>query len=251
VQVADHYHFSRPIADDGVNYADRTYPYGGTSGGRLQVHHGFDMMNPSGTQIFAAGDGVVYYAGSDGGRTFGASTDYYGNLVVIEHPFKSPEGDAVYTLYGHMQSVLVETGQNVYAGQLIGLVGATGVAFGPHLHFEVRVGDPNSFDATRNPDLWIFPYRGFGTLAGRVTDASGALLYQATVQIRSSQTTRYAFTYADNSVHGDSTFDENFTMGDLPANYYEVTVNDGERVRFRKTIYVYPNRTTWIDVQLD
>src|SRR5262249_1697197 len=63
VQIADHYHFRRPIADGSINYGDRTYPYGGTSGGKLQVHHGLDMVNPSGTPILAAGDGVVYYAG--------------------------------------------------------------------------------------------------------------------------------------------------------------------------------------------
>ncbi len=253
VQIADHYHFQRPISDGNVNYADRTYPYGGTSGGKLQVHHGVDLVNPQGTSILAAGDGVVYYAGDDLTQVFGASTNYYGNLVVIQHNFNSPEGQPVFTLYGHMSSIDVQTGQAVKAGDVIGKVGATGVAFGPHLHFEVRIGDPHNFGATRNPDLWIYPYRRYGTLAGRVTDASGNLLYEATVQVRAvdSQHLRYAFTYADNSVNGDDTFHENFTLGDLPTNYYEVTVGDGGRVRFRKIIYVYPDRTTWINIVLN
>jgi hypothetical protein len=250
VQVADHYHFYRPISENNVNYADRTYPYGGTSGGKLQVHHGVDMVNPSNTPIYAAGDGVVYYAGDDLSQQFGLSLNYYGNLVVIQHNFNSPEGQPVFTLYGHMSKVEVQTGQPVKAGDEIGKVGAAGVAFGPHLHFEVRVGNPQDFGATRNPDLWIFPYRNYGTLAGRVTDASGNVLYNATVQIRSA-IRRYAFTYADNSVNGDDAFHENFTYGDLPANYYEVSVNDGQRVRFDKLIYVYPNRTTWIDIVLN
>ncbi len=110
----------------------------------------------------------------------------------------------------------------------------------------MRVGDPHNFGATRNPDLWLFPYQGFGTLAGRVIDASGNILYSAPIQLRSA-IRRYTFTYADNSVNGDDTFHENFTYGDLPANYYEVSVNDGQRVRFQKLIYVYPDRTTWID----
>jgi hypothetical protein len=71
-----------------------------------------------------------------------------------------------------------------------------------------------------------------------------------TLQVRSTDITRYAFSYADNSVNGDTVFKENFVLGDLPANYYEVAVNDNGRVRFQKIIYVYPNRTTWIDVQL-
>jgi murein DD-endopeptidase MepM/ murein hydrolase activator NlpD len=251
VQIADHYRFQRPISENGVNYLDRTYPYGGTSGGALQVHHGVDFANSTNTPILAVGDGVVYYAGDDLATMFGLSTNYYGNLVVIQHTLNSPEGQPVFTLYGHMQSVEVQTGQAVHAGDVIGKVGATGVAFGPHLHLEVRIGDPQSFGATRNPDLWIYPYRRFGTLAGRVTDASGNILYQATVQIRSETRVRYAFTYADTSVNGDDGFHENYAYGDLPDGYYEVSVNDGQRVRFRKMIYVYPNQTTWLDIQLN
>jgi murein DD-endopeptidase MepM/ murein hydrolase activator NlpD len=249
-QIADHYRLFRPIGQNNVNYADRTYPYGGNSGGALQVHHGIDLANGVGTPILAAGDGVVYYAGSDLSTLFGPTPDYYGNLVVIQHNFNSPEGQPVFSLYGHMSEVSVQTGQAVSAGDVIGAVGATGVAFGPHLHFEVRVGDPHDFGSTRNPDLWLYPYQNFGTLAGRVTDASGTPLYSAPVQIRSA-IRRYTYTYPDNSVNGDPTFRENFTYGDLPANYYEVSVNDGNRVRFQKIIYVYPNQTTWIDIVLN
>lgn len=250
VQIEDHYRFRRPISDEGVNYVARTYTYGGTSGGRLQVHHGVDMENPRGTPILAAGDGVVFYAGNDSSTVFGPQTNYYGSLVVIEHPGKSPEGQSVYTLYGHMQRVDVQAGQSVNQGDQIGTVGDSGVAFGPHLHFEVRVGDAYSFSATRNPELWIFPYQGFGTMAGRVTDAVGTPLYDVTLQVKSATITRYAFSYADDTVNPDPAFNENFILGDLPANYYEVSVNDNGRVRFQKIIYVYPNRTTWIDVQL-
>lgn len=252
-QIADHYYLRRPIGENGVNYLDRTYPYGGTAGGSLQVHHGVDFANGQGTPILAAGDGVVYYAGDDLSRLFGPQPDYYGNLVVIQHNFVSQDGQPVYTLYGHMFRVEVQPGQAVSTGDQIGVVGGTGVAFGAHLHFEVRVGNPESFDATRNPDLWIAPYRNFGTLAGRVTDSAGNLLYNATVQVRAttSQNRRYGFTYPDNSVHGDSIFQENFTIGDLPANYYEVSVNDGQRVRFQKIVYVYPNVTTWINIVLN
>ncbi|MBL8163697.1 MAG: peptidoglycan DD-metalloendopeptidase family protein [Anaerolineae bacterium] len=253
VQIADHYVFRRPISDDGVNYIARTYPYGGTAGGSLQVHLGVDMENPGGTPILAAGDGVVLYAGSDAGTQFGPSTSYYGNLVVIQHAVKSPDGQSVFTLYGHMQRVDVQTGQMVKQGDQLGQVGATGVAFGPHLHFEVRVGDAYNYRATRNPDLWIFPYRGFGTLVGKVVDSAGNLLYDATVQVKAvdANLIRYAFTYADTTVNSDPVFGENFTLGDLPANYYQVYVSENGRVRFQQIVYIYPNRSTWLTVQLN
>ncbi len=250
VRIDDHYRLRRPIADGGVNWVDRTYPYGNTSGGRLQIHHGVEFVNPRGTPILAAGEGTVEFAGSDSATQFGPSTDYYGNVVVIRHDFMSPENLPVFTLYGHMDKIEVETGQRVAQGTQIGNVGATGIAYGPHLHFEVRVGSPFDFGATRNPELWIFPFFRFGTLAGQITDASGNILRDATLQVRSTDIQRYAFSYAGDSVNSDPVFGENFTLGDLPSNYYEVSVTDNGRVRYRETIYVYPDRTTWLDVQL-
>lgn len=248
-QITDHYRLRRPISDGGVNYVARTYPYGSNAGG-LRVHLGVDLENPSGTPVLAAAEGTVFYAGDDTATQFGPSNSYYGNLVVIQHGFATAAGHGVFTLYGHMQRVDVQTGQTVKQGDQIGIVGGTGVAFGPHLHFEVRVGDAYGFQSTRNPELWIVPFRGYGTLVGQVTDASGIPLYNAPLQVKSVDITRYTFSYADNSVNPDEVFDENFVLGDLPANYYEVSVNDNGRVRFRKLIYVYPNRSTWIDVQL-
>jgi murein DD-endopeptidase MepM/ murein hydrolase activator NlpD len=248
-QIADHYHFSRPIGEGGVTYVARTYPYGSTAGG-LQIHLGVDLENPSGTPVLAAADGVVFYAGSDSATQFGPQTNYYGNLVVIQHAFTAPDGQPVFSLYGHMQRVDIHIGAAVKKGDQLGIVGATGVAFGPHLHFEVRVGDAYSFHSTRNPELWIFPYHGYGTLTGRVTDANGTPLYNAPLQVKSRDITRYPFTYANDTVNPDPVFGENFVLGDLPANYYEVTVTDNGRLRFQKLIYVYANRSTWIDVRL-
>jgi murein DD-endopeptidase MepM/ murein hydrolase activator NlpD len=252
VTIADHYHFRRPIGEGATsNWADRTYPYGGTQGGRLQVHHGVDIVNPRGVPVLAAADGTVFYAGDDLTTMYGPINNYYGRLVVIRHDFAAPDGQPVFTLYGHLGRWEVETGQRVSAGDVIGQVGDAGVAQGPHLHFEVREGDPQNFGNTRNPELWIYPFQGFGTLAGRVTDADGNALYDVTLQVRSSDLNRNAFSYADSSVNPDTVFGENFTLGDLPANYYEVTVRADNRLRFQKMIYLYPNRTTWIDVKLN
>ncbi len=250
-QITDHYVFSRPIADGGVNWANRVYPYAATAGGRFRPHHGIDLENPTGTPILAAGDGVVFYAGTDIDTLFGPQPDFYGRVVVIQHNISTPEGQPVFTLYGHMDSFRVETGQTVTRGQQIGTVGAAGIALGPHLHFEVRVGDPYNYGATRNPELWLRPYPTFGTLAGIVRDVSGNRLFEAPLRVESVDISRFAFSYANDNTNPDSVFDENFVLGDLPANYYQVTVSDNGRVRFRQIVYIYPNRTTWLDITLN
>ncbi|MBX5464722.1 MAG: peptidoglycan DD-metalloendopeptidase family protein [Clostridia bacterium] len=89
-----------------------------------RMHTGMDLAAPSGTPIHAAAPGVVFYAGWMSG---------YGNTVILVH------GNGISTLYGHMSQILVQANQQVSAGQVIGLVGMTGLATGPHLHFEVRV----------------------------------------------------------------------------------------------------------------
>jgi lipoprotein NlpD len=105
----------------------------GTRDGRL--HEGIDLPAPIGTPVYAAGDGQVIYAG-DGIRG-------YGHLIVVQH-----EGDLL-TVYAHNSELLVKEGDRVGAGQRIALVGQSGRASGPHLHFEVRAGqiprDPLSY----------------------------------------------------------------------------------------------------------
>src|SRR4051794_3790917 len=88
-------------------------------------HPGLDYPAPTGTQVRAAGRGQVVFAGWDSGG--------YGNLVVVEHP------QAVRSMYGHLSHIGVSTGQAVVAGTPVGRVGATGLATGPHLHFELRI----------------------------------------------------------------------------------------------------------------
>jgi murein DD-endopeptidase MepM/ murein hydrolase activator NlpD len=89
-----------------------------------RMHEGIDITAPTGTQIRAAASGTVELAGSMGG---------YGNYSCISH------GGGLSTCYAHQSQILVASGQ-VAQGQTIGLVGCTGHCFGPHLHFEVRVG---------------------------------------------------------------------------------------------------------------
>jgi len=99
-----------------------TSPFGPRWG---SFHYGIDIGVPYGTPIAAAAAGTVIYCGWESG---------YGNLVVIDH------GGNLATAYGHQSSIAVSCGQHVEQGQTIGYVGCTGHCFGPHLHFEVRIG---------------------------------------------------------------------------------------------------------------
>ena len=249
-RLNDHYLLARPVADDATNWVDRTYPYGSTGGRRLPLHHGVEFVNARHTPVLAAAPGTVHFAGDDSSTQFGPALNTYGRLVVLRHDLTTPQGQALFTLYAHLETVTVEAGQRVTDGAQLGLVGDSGAAQGPHLHFEVRVGDPASHAATRNPELWLRPFRKFGTLAGRVSDSAGNLLREVTIHVRSTDLFRYAWSYAAEGVNGDADFSENFVLGDLPANYYEVTVGDRGRVRFRQTLYVWPGRTNWLELRL-
>lgn len=89
-----------------------------------RAHLGVDYAAAKGTPVRSVGTGVVQSAGNMGG---------YGNAVVIKH------NNGHTTLYAHLSKMLVKRGQSVAQGQTLGLVGATGWATGPHLHFEFRV----------------------------------------------------------------------------------------------------------------
>ncbi|WP_162909852.1 peptidoglycan DD-metalloendopeptidase family protein [Aggregatilinea lenta] len=251
----DHYWFDRSFPRDPTNrvvdYLSRTYPYGSTGGGQYQVHHGVDIPNVLGTRIQAANSGWVTYAGDDYTRKVGPQTDFYGNVVIIENSVPAPNGQPIYTLYGHMSQVYVQAGQRISAGTEIGEVGAEGVALGSHLHLEVRIGDPFDYGSTLNPDLWVKPWDGYGTLAGKVTEPDGTPVYDATVIIRGdTPPDTYTYTYADDTVNPDPVFGENFTRGDLPAGHYRVFVRVEGEVRFQADVDILPGRTTWLDAVL-
>ena len=90
--------------------------------GFFDYHPGIDIANDVGTPEVAADAGQVVFA--DWGE--------YGIYVEIDH------GNGFHTIYGHMSALMVKSGEVVAQGQLIGLMGATGRASGPHLHFEIR-----------------------------------------------------------------------------------------------------------------
>ena len=126
---------ARPKAVLPVNGARLTSGYGSRWG---TFHYGIDLAAPMRTPEYAAMDGVVLRAGSASG---------FGLAVYLLHE----NGDV--TVYGHMDSILVEPGQYVEAGETIALLGNRGQSTGPHLHFEVHQGGE---DGPRiNPVAWL------------------------------------------------------------------------------------------------
>ena len=254
--AAVHFWLERPIPSlpGFVNYVDRSYPYGSTQGGQREPHHGVEFFNNQGTPIIAAAAGRVVVAGQDDEIAYGPATHFYGKLVVIQLD-QTYQGQPVFNLYGHMFSIRVRPGDHVAAGDQLGTVGQTGVAIGPHLHFEVRVGQ-NAYTATRNPELWLIPLpengKPSGAIAGRVTDLDGNLLPEVTVVIRPIATTskqprnRYINTYATDPflINGDDQLQENFAIGDMPPGLYSIAVSAGKFIQ--KVLTVQPNQVAWI-----
>ncbi len=231
--VPTHYQLARPIPLSGIVQPQRGFPYGWTRKGQSPINHGVDFLNPTGTRVIAAADGTVYFAGGDHDRVFGPSPDFFGNLVIIQHDFAAPEGGAVYTLYGHLALITVQSGQRVKRGQKIGTVGQSGIALGYHLHFEVRVGNPDDYNAVRNPELWYAPQPRTGKVIGRMVDSNGGLAMGIRFTITTAVAVYPSWTYAAATMPFDPAYNENFVVGDLPAGCYRF------RVRNNKGGYAY------------
>jgi hypothetical protein len=115
--------FIKPtVGERTLGFGDKLYINGAYSGS----HFGWDIANKEGTEVHAANNGKVVLA---------AWTTSYGNTVVIDH------GQNIFTMYLHMSALRTKEGDTVKKGDLIGLMGSTGVATGSHLHFTSFVGN--------------------------------------------------------------------------------------------------------------
>ncbi|MEK4083271.1 murein hydrolase activator EnvC family protein [Psychrobacillus sp. FSL K6-1415] len=106
-------------------YGSRTHPIHGV----VKTHYGIDIANSTGTPVVSAADGVVSYA---------SPLSTYGNVIMVTH---SIDGQIFTSLYAHLSSIKVSKGQVVSKGQIIGGIGTTGNSTGPHLHFEIHLGN--------------------------------------------------------------------------------------------------------------
>ena len=124
-------------------------------------HDGIDLSAEKGTEIHAAADGMVTTAEFGYGKGYG----YY---IVIDH------GQGLETLYAHCSELLVEAGQTISGGDLIARVGSTGIATGPHCHFEIRVnGEPIDPMLVLGRDLPVIDGLGFVKKGDLWIDATG------------------------------------------------------------------------------
>jgi murein DD-endopeptidase MepM/ murein hydrolase activator NlpD len=143
--------------------------------GITRKHEGTDYAAAPGTPVRAAGDGVVVRAGRAGG---------YGNLIELRHR------NGITTRYGHLRAFArgLHTGMHVHQGQQIGYVGATGLATGPHLHYEFRVNgvarDSRRVNLGNGPPLTGGELRAFESERQRLA----ALLYPATPMMVAQRT---------------------------------------------------------------
>lgn len=117
------------------NFGHRIDPFNGN----VAFHGGIDMSAAYGEPIYTTGDGVVVEAGRRGA---------YGYAVDVDHGF------GIVTRYGHMSEILVDKGDRVRKGDIVGLEGSTGRSTGPHLHYEVRY-----HDRPINPKNFLDPER--------------------------------------------------------------------------------------------
>jgi len=248
----DHYWLDQPIGPDGSSEITDYYPYG-TRGGEEEylVHHAVDIINPEGTTVIAVAPGIVAYAGDDRSFALGPWTNFYGNVVMVKLD-RQYEGEPLFVLYGHLAEVLAQEGQRVAQGDLLGRVGASGIALGPHLHFEVRVGG-STYAHTRNPQLWIVPAPGLGTIAGRLVDATGDLIPQTLVTFHraDSPDKRWRETrtyYVEEGIASDPEWDENFSLGDVPAGDYLIKTRVNERL-YLAEVTVEAGKTTLVVVE--
>ena len=116
------------------SFGYRNHPLSGS----YQMHNGVDIAANHGDNIAASYDGAVEKCGQ---------ADDYGKYILIDH------GGGLKTLYAHCSRIITSEGQTVKKGQVIGLVGSTGISTGPHCHFEVRV------NGVRINPLWLVSER--------------------------------------------------------------------------------------------
>jgi hypothetical protein len=207
-----------------------------------------EFYNASGTPVLAAANGAVYYAGNDTSQLFTPWSNFYGNLVVLKHELPGMPYGILYTLYAHLSKVEVTTGDTVTAGQKIGEVGASGSATGSHLHFEVRI-DPVDYSSTLNPELWLVPHSGNGTLAMLVTDKDGMTIFPSfNIQYfpdrnKPAVAAYPVVGYAPETVNARDLWNEIAVLGDQPAGWYRVTFIQ-EGVLYEKWVEIQPAELT-------
>jgi murein DD-endopeptidase MepM/ murein hydrolase activator NlpD len=135
-----------PQAQISQGFGPSPFPFEPPYGGYPHFHTGMDLVEPFGSPVYAADDGIVALVGS--------TTVGYGNYVVIAH------SGGLGTLYAHLSTALVKVGQSVAQGQPVGMEGSTGNSTGAHLHFELRINQKPVDPAPYLPPGAPSPFKG-------------------------------------------------------------------------------------------
>ena len=247
-QPFDHFWLIRPVGSNNNNFALPHYAFGSDGPANdLRIHHGIDLANPIGVEVYASGSGTVIWSGK-------GSVDVeehenitaYGNTIVIRHDI-GYEGEPIFTLYAHLSARLVEQGERVETGQIIGLIGNTGQVTGPHVHFEVRIGH-NRYSAVQNPELWMAPYIGTGVIAGRVELDDLTPIFDAAITVIDRSTGKVIYqttSYAGEGIQNDPNWNENFVVPDVPQGLYLVSASH-DQGRWTGEVNVVAGATNWV-----
>lgn len=253
----DHFWVARPFIPSVPNQlASPSYQFGSTAGDHYRIHHGADIANVMGTPVLAAVDGEVVHAGPDDKTLLGPYNNFYGNSVVIRLDRRLGVAGGkldVYLLYGHLSQVNVALGQRVHPADVIGQVGMTGIAIGPHLHVEMRLG-ANTYQHSINPYLWLEPLDGTGAVAVRLLTADGRTLPGVGLTLARFDNgiatwARLIETYHDaENIGPDPAWGENGAMDGVPAgSYILVGAVNGESIRTNLTVRA--GETSFVEIR--
>ncbi len=233
-----------------------SYEFGSTAGGRYRPHHGVDISNPLGTPVISMASGEVIHAGPDNPMLLGPYNNFYGNSVVVrlDQKLSTSEGEKeVFLLYGHMNEVFAQRGTHINRGDSVGTVGMSGIAIGPHLHVEIRVGQ-NSYMTVVNPVLWIKPQQGAGSVAVRLVNAEGRSWSGARVSLLryegdGARWVRTVEVYrSEERLRSNPVWGENGAAANLPAGAYYVAAEvNGEKVG--ENIVIEDGKTTFVELR--
>ncbi len=253
-QAEGHYWLAPPVGAEANRIPAATYAFGSTANGTYRMHHGSDIANPMHTALLAPDAATVVYAGPDDeAHVFGPYPGFYGNVILFQLD-RAWRDQPVYVLYGHLQDVMVGSGQHVERGERVGGTGMAGIAIGPHVHVEVRLGG-TGYDDTYNADLWLEPPYGYGTIAGQVVTPDGRAWHNSRLHLyrlgeQGSRLFRIIPTYAeDPGLNPDPDRAENFVFANIPAGEYQIILRRG-RQNLRQRLTVLSGQTTSVNYVL-
>jgi murein DD-endopeptidase MepM/ murein hydrolase activator NlpD len=255
-EEVDHYWLGVAFPPGYNQFYSPSYQFGSTAGGRYRPHHGVDISNPLGTPVISMAGGEVIHAGPDNPTLLGPYNNFYGNSVVVrlDRTLTTPEGEKeVFLLYGQLNEVFAERGQRINPGDSVGTVGMTGIAIGPHLHVEIRVGQ-NSYMTAVNPVLWMQPPSGTGAVAIRLVNAQGQSWSGARVSLlryegEGARWVRTVETYrSEEPLRGNPLWGENGAESNLTAGAYYIAAEvNGEKVGLN--IVIEDGKTTFVELR--